>query len=95
MPMLRGRITALNGQAPDEANVDPSARWVLSGDRGVTYGAAPPAIVARARAIADVCAEFGVTTPAAAVQFPFGHKAVKSVVVGMSRLKAVAENAAW
>jgi D-threo-aldose 1-dehydrogenase len=59
------------------------------------YGAAPDALVARARAIAAVCAEFGVEMPAAALQFPFGHPAVKAVVVGMSRLKAVAQNKAW
>jgi putative ABC transport system permease protein len=42
VPMLRGRITALNGKAPDETRVDPSARWVLSGDRGITYSEKPP-----------------------------------------------------
>lgn len=42
VPMLRGRITALNGAAPDESKADPSARWVLSGDRGVTYAETPP-----------------------------------------------------
>jgi len=37
VPMLRGRITALNGQEVNEVNVPPAARWVLRGDRGVTY----------------------------------------------------------
>lgn len=59
------------------------------------YGAAPPAIVDRAARIAAVCAEFDVPMPAAALQFPYGHPAVKSVVVGMSRRKAVPQNVAW
>ncbi|MDR3440005.1 aldo/keto reductase [Telmatospirillum sp.] len=59
------------------------------------YGEAPPDIVRRAGRIAEVCAEFGVSMPAAAVQFPFGHPAIKTVVVGMSRLKSVRQNMAW
>jgi D-threo-aldose 1-dehydrogenase len=59
------------------------------------YAAAPPEIVARAHAIKTVCAEFGVPMPAAALHFPYGHPAVKSVVVGMSKLKAVRQNWAW
>ncbi|GAA0540909.1 D-threo-aldose 1-dehydrogenase [Rhizomicrobium palustre] len=59
------------------------------------YGAAPEAIIARARAIAEVCAEYGVEMPAAAVHFPYGHPAVKCVLVGMSKLKAVRQNMDW
>jgi putative ABC transport system permease protein len=36
-PMLRGRIVELNGVSVDEADVSPDARWVLAGDRGLTY----------------------------------------------------------
>jgi putative ABC transport system permease protein len=36
-PMLRGRIVALKGVPVDKVEVDPDARWVLSGDRGLTY----------------------------------------------------------
>ena len=42
-PMLRGRITALNGVSAEEAKIDPAAQWVLRGDRGITYAAALPA----------------------------------------------------
>jgi len=42
-PMLRGRITALDGVPADKAEIDPEVRWVLRGDRGITYAAAPPA----------------------------------------------------
>lgn len=36
-PMLRGRIVELKGVPVDEADVSPDARWVVSGDRGLTY----------------------------------------------------------
>jgi putative ABC transport system permease protein len=35
--MLRGRIVELKGVTVDEADVSPDARWVVSGDRGLTY----------------------------------------------------------
>lgn len=41
-PMLRGRITALNGVPAEKAEVDSDARWALRGDRGITYSATPP-----------------------------------------------------
>jgi putative ABC transport system permease protein len=37
VPMLRGRITAFNGQDVAKINVPPEGRWVLRGDRGITY----------------------------------------------------------
>jgi putative ABC transport system permease protein len=36
-PMLRGRIVALNGVPADKIEAAPDSRWVLSGDRGLTY----------------------------------------------------------
>jgi putative ABC transport system permease protein len=41
-PMLRGVITALDGVPAEQADIDPAAAWVLRGDRGVSYAAAPP-----------------------------------------------------
>ena len=41
-PMIRGRITALNGVPSADANVAPDAKWALNGDRGITYAATPP-----------------------------------------------------
>jgi putative ABC transport system permease protein len=41
-PMLRGRITRSTACRP-KAEVDADARWVLRGDRGITYSATPPA----------------------------------------------------
>jgi putative ABC transport system permease protein len=37
VPMLRGRILALNGTDVAKINVPPEGRWVLRGDRGLTY----------------------------------------------------------
>jgi putative ABC transport system permease protein len=41
-PMIRGRITALNGVPSAQAKVATDAKWALNGDRGITYAATPP-----------------------------------------------------
>ena len=41
-PMIRGRITSLNGVPSAQAQVAPDAKWALNGDRGITYAATPP-----------------------------------------------------
>jgi putative ABC transport system permease protein len=41
-PMLRGVISHIDGVPAAEVVVDPDARWVLRGDRGVSYAAQPP-----------------------------------------------------
>ena len=43
MPMLRGRITRLNGTPVEDAQVMPEAQWALRSDRGLTYAGEPPA----------------------------------------------------
>ncbi|TKA08175.1 aldo/keto reductase [Actinacidiphila oryziradicis] len=62
---------------------------------GATYNyeAAPPGILARAQALAAVCAEFGVPLRAAALRFPFAHPAVVSAVVGAAGPAEVRDNA--
>jgi len=42
VPSLRGRITQINGVPAARAKIDPRSAWVLDGDRGITYAAAPP-----------------------------------------------------
>lgn len=37
VPMLRGRILAFNGQDVAQMTIPPEGRWVLRGDRGITY----------------------------------------------------------
>jgi putative ABC transport system permease protein len=43
VPMLRGRITQLNGVPVERAPVAPEAQWALRSERGLTYAAEPPA----------------------------------------------------
>ncbi len=42
VPMLRGRITGIKGQPVENMSVPEDARWVLRGDRGITYANALP-----------------------------------------------------
>ncbi|RDJ18315.1 glycosyl transferase family 1 [Rhizobium phaseoli] len=37
VPMLRGRIVAFNGEDVTKMSVPAAGRWVLNGDRGITY----------------------------------------------------------
>jgi putative ABC transport system permease protein len=42
VPMLRGRITAINDIKAEDYNAIPEARWLLEGERGLTYTANLP-----------------------------------------------------
>ncbi|AZO26936.1 MULTISPECIES: ABC transporter permease [Mesorhizobium] len=42
VPMLRGRIMALNGVGVDKVKIPADGAWVLRGDRGLTYDAKQP-----------------------------------------------------
>ena len=71
---------------------------LLADDRprpGATFDYAPagPDLVARANAVADVCAAYGVTLPAVALRFPLAHPAVAGVVVGCRDAAQVRRNA--
>jgi putative ABC transport system permease protein len=41
VPMIRGRVTRLNGVEPDIDELDPDGRWIMRGDRGFTFAAEP------------------------------------------------------
>ncbi|MEU8009870.1 aldo/keto reductase [Micromonospora parva] len=58
------------------------------------YAPADQALLDRATAIRSVCERHGVPLRAAAIQFPFGHPAVASVVVGARNPDQVADNVA-
>jgi D-threo-aldose 1-dehydrogenase len=59
------------------------------------YGPAPPEVVERTARIEAICARHGVTLLAAAIQFPLGHPAVRSVLTGpISPAEATASCAA-
>ena len=42
VPMLRARVTALNGVRAEDVPLPPDDAWFLQGDRGITYAATPP-----------------------------------------------------
>jgi D-threo-aldose 1-dehydrogenase len=70
---------------------------LLSSDRPAEgmkydYQDAPPALVARARAIADVCAAHGTSLPAAAIAFPRTHPSIINITLGMRNAEQVARN---
>lgn len=63
-----------------------------AGDR-YEYGAAPDALLERARRLAAICARHGVALPEAALQFPLREAAVRCVIVGGATAEQVRENA--
>lgn len=69
------------------------ARPRPAADARYDYAEAPAALVARANAIADVCEQFGITLPEAAIAFPLRHPAVVSVVLGLRTAEQVASSA--
>lgn len=42
VPMMRGRITAINGRPAESVKPGEKAAWVLQGDRGITFAASVP-----------------------------------------------------
>jgi D-threo-aldose 1-dehydrogenase len=59
------------------------------------YTPAEPEIIAKAQRIAAVCARHDVPLAAAALQFPFGHPSVVSVIPGPIATEEVRKNLAW
>lgn len=57
------------------------------------YRDAPEDLVAKARAIAQLCEQHGTTLPAAAVRFAFTHPAVANVTLGIGSADHVRRNA--
>ncbi|MGM1063159.1 aldo/keto reductase [Saccharothrix sp. Mg75] len=103
--LLAGRYTLL--ERPGEPLLDLCAErgvsvvaagvfnsGLLVGGGTYEYRPAPPALVARARRIAEVCARHGVTPAQAAVRFPLRHPAVASVLVGVRTAEEARANAA-
>ena len=58
------------------------------------YQDAPPRLVRKAAAIAEICEQHGTTLPAAAMAFAFTHPAVVNVTLGMGSPHHVERNAA-
>jgi D-threo-aldose 1-dehydrogenase len=58
-------------------------------DARFNYTQAPGQLVTAARQLAELCSEYGVSLPDAAVQFPLRHPAVRSVVLGSRTVEHV------
>ncbi|MCC5948034.1 MAG: aldo/keto reductase [Nitriliruptoraceae bacterium] len=106
--LIAGRYTLLDQSALDEllpAAIDHEVGIIAGGvyNSGVLadpFGAEPTydylpasaAIVDRARRIHDICHAHGVPPLAAALQFPLGHPAVRSVLIGARSVAELEEN---
>jgi D-threo-aldose 1-dehydrogenase len=65
---------------------------ILAGGDTFDYQAAPPDVLARVRALGEACARWDVPLPAAAVQFPGRHPAVRSTLVGCRSVAELEED---
>jgi D-threo-aldose 1-dehydrogenase len=104
--LVEGRWTLLDGSAGDtllplcaERGIAVLAGGVfnsgiLAGRGTYDYRAVPPSVGERARRLDEVCERWGVPLRAAALQFPFRHPAVASVVVGCRSPSEVEEDVA-
>jgi D-threo-aldose 1-dehydrogenase len=59
------------------------------------YRAAPPEVQERVRGIGTVCLRHGVPVQAAALQFPLGHPAVTTLLLGGRSVAHLQENLQW
>ncbi len=87
------RGVAVISAAPFNSGILSRAR--PSGEGHFDYGAVSPELLARARGIADRCANYGVTLPEVAINFPLRHPAVVSVVAGLRTEEQARSGAAW
>ncbi|MGH7910830.1 MAG: aldo/keto reductase [Candidatus Dormibacteraceae bacterium] len=107
--LLAGRYTLLDQSGLDELlplAVDRHASIVAGGvfnsgllaapAEGATYDyrPAPPEQLRRAQRLAEVCRNHGLPLPVAAIQFPLGHPAVASVVIGARSAAELEEDVA-
>jgi D-threo-aldose 1-dehydrogenase len=68
---------------------------VLVGGRHFDYQEAPRAVMDKVAALEEVCREFGVPLPAAALQFPMAHPAVVSCIPGGRDVVQLRQNKHW
>ena len=66
----------------------------VDGDPKFDYGAAPPDVIARVARLDAVCRAHGVPLAAAALQFPYAHPAVATVLNGARSVAELRENVA-
>ncbi|ACC75373.1 aldo/keto reductase [Paraburkholderia phymatum] len=68
---------------------------VLAGNGMFNYADAPREVVEKVGRLTALCERFDVPLPAAALQFPFAHRAVVSCVVGARGVAQLQQNIAW
>jgi D-threo-aldose 1-dehydrogenase len=68
---------------------------VLVGQRKFNYEDAPEEIVRRVEQLEEVCKEFAVPLPAAALQFPMAHPAVVSCIPGVRDVAQLRQTVEW
>lgn len=90
LPLCEERGVAVVAAAPYNSGL--LATDTPPADASYNYATVPPAVLERARALADSCRDEGWSLPAAALQFPLRHPAVAAVAVGTARAEAVREN---
>ncbi|WP_310633687.1 aldo/keto reductase [Paraburkholderia sp.] len=66
----------------------------VSGDRKFNYGDAPPEVVERVARLEAVCRRYDAPLAAAALQFPYAHPAVATVLTGARSAAELQENVA-
>lgn len=66
----------------------------VAGDRKFNYGEAPAEVVERVARLEAVCGSFGAPLAAAALQFPYAHPAVATVLTGARSAAELQENVA-
>jgi D-threo-aldose 1-dehydrogenase len=107
--LLAGRYTLLDQSALDDLlplcaqrNVGFIAAGVVNSgiladphrDAPFFYRQAPPELIAKAQAMQVVCARHGVALVDAALQFPFGHPATSTVLIGSRSPDEISRNIA-
>lgn len=68
---------------------------LLAGGDHFNYVSAPAHVLAATRRLSQICADFDVPLPAAALQFPLRNPVVVSVVAGARSVAELRQQAAW
>ncbi len=108
--LLAGRYTLLEQATLDDLLPECEARNVsillggafnsgilargVAGDLKFNYGAAPPEVIERVTRLEAVCKAHDVPLAAAALQFPYAHPAVATVLTGARSAEELRENVA-
>ncbi len=92
---LHGLMAACATQDADIVIGGPFNSGVLVGGDSFDYGAIPPDVADKVRAMTRVCSAHGVPLPAAALQFPIGHPVVRSIIPGPRTPDELAQICAW